>query len=62
VGLHFSSIRIALEHTKHQNRVNSSRVAWWVFITAKQFITKPKKLGYRFMAPSVTGIHCQAVP
>jgi len=42
VGLHFTPIKIAPEHTEHQNRVNSTCVAWRVFITAKQFITKPR--------------------
>jgi len=42
VELHFSPIRITPEHTEHQNRANSTRVAWWVFITAKQFIEKPR--------------------
>jgi len=42
VELHFYPIRITPEPTKHQNRVNLTRVAWRVFMTAKQFITKPR--------------------
>jgi len=42
VELHFSPIRIIPKHTEHQNRANSTRVAWRVFITARQFIEKPR--------------------
>jgi len=42
MGPHFSPIRITLEHLEHQNWINLTWVAWRVFITAKQFITKPR--------------------
>jgi len=39
-----------------------ARVAWRVFITARQFVKQTQKLGYRLVSPGGTGLHYQAVP
>jgi len=44
VELHFLPIRITPEHIEHQNRVNSTHVAWRVFITARQCIRKKPEI------------------
>jgi len=58
----FPPIKIAPEPENHPNQTKMTHAAWQVFITARQFIQKLRKLGCRLVSPDGTGLHRQAVP